>query len=495
MSEANAGLTGADHGATRLNWRLDNSYMRLPEAFWAPAAPAAFSAPRMLVFNQKLAQEIGLASGPVDANALAPTFAGAALPDGAARIAQAYAGHQFGNFTMLGDGRALLVGEQLTPDGGRVDLQFKGSGPTAFSRGGDGFAAVGPMLREYLVSEAMHALGVPTTRSLAVVATGDVVFRDRPLPGATLTRVAASHIRFGTFQYAAALGEPRLLQELAGYAIARHDVDLAGDPAAVHAFLLRVMQRHVDLVLHWIRIGFVHGVMNTDNMTVSGETIDYGPCAFIDRFDPAAVFSSIDHAGRYAFSAQPAVAQWNLARLAEALLPLLDADRDAAIRKAEAALNGFAERYQTRWRAMMWRKLGLDGEEADDMALVADLLHWMRDAGADYTNTFRALCDEAAPVPPECADPAFGAWRTRWLARRSRNAMSEADSVAMMRAANPAVIPRNHMVQRALDAAGEGDMKPFFAALEALAAPYDSWRGDPAWTQPGEGPFQTFCGT
>lgn len=493
-------VSGRGAPANRLAWKLDNTYARLPEAFWTAVAPTPAQAPGMIMFNQPLAAELGLLAdgADIDPDALAQIFSGNALPEGAASIAQAYAGHQFGNFTMLGDGRALLVGEQVAPDGRRFDLQFKGSGPTPFSRQGDGRAALGPMLREYVISEAMHALGVPTTRSLAVVATGEGVFREEPLPGAVLTRVAASHLRFGTFQYAAALGQPELLQALVDYAIDRHDPDLRGAPAPALGLLRRVMERHVDLVLNWIRVGFVHGVMNTDNMTISGETIDYGPCAFIDAFNPAAVFSSIDQGGRYAFGAQPGVAQWNLARLAEALLPLLDPDKDAAIRLAEEQLNGFRDLYQIRWQAMMRRKLGLaaiDGEEESDAALMGELLQWMRAAGADYANTFRALSDDDVTRPEQFADAAFSEWRTRWEARRARNPISPAAARALMLAANPAVIPRNHMVEDALAAATGGNLAPLKALLNALARPYEPFHGDPAYTEPGPGGFKTFCGT
>jgi len=503
MTDAAAGSAGPNSGRTpgdHLAWKLDNTYLRLPEAFWTAVAPTPVQAPRMVMFNRPLAASLGLLAegADIDAEALAQVFSGNALPGGAAAIAQAYAGHQFGNFTMLGDGRAVLIGEQITPDGRRLDLQFKGSGPTPFSRQGDGRAALGPMLREYVVSEAMHALGVPTTRSLAVVATGEGVFREEPLPGAVLTRVAASHLRFGTFQYAAALGQPELLQALVDYAIDRHDPDLKGSPAPALGLLRRVVERHVDLVLNWIRIGFVHGVMNTDNMTISGETIDYGPCAFIDAFDPAAVFSSIDQGGRYAFGAQPGVAQWNLARLAEALLPLLDRDRDAAIRLAEEQLNRFRDLYQVRWQAMMRRKLGLAaiaGEEESDAALMGDLLQWMRAAGADYTNTFRALSDHGAPRPEQFADADFTEWRARWQARRDRNPIALAEAEALMQATNPAIIPRNHMVEAALAAATGGDLAPLQALLGALARPYEPFQGDPACLQPGPAGFKTFCGT
>lgn len=478
-----------------LNWRFDNSYLHLPEAFWSRVAPATVRAPHVVIFNQPLAAELGLIKEPVDSGDLAGVFSGNVLPEGAASIAQAYAGHQFGHFTMLGDGRALLLGEQIAPDGRRFDIQFKGSGPTPFSRRGDGRAALGPMLREYIISEAMHGLGIPTTRSLAVVATGEGVFREEPMPGGVLTRVAASHLRFGTFQYAAALGDVAVLKALVDYAVARHDPDISDQASPALALLRRVMERHVDLVVDWMRVGFVHGVMNTDNMTISGETIDYGPCAFMDAFDPATVFSSIDQAGRYAFGAQPAIVQWNLARLAEALLPLIHPDQETAIRLAEEQINGFRDLYQPRWLAMMRRKLGMDGAEDADLDLIRALQDWMRIAGADYTNTFRALSDPAAPQPEAFATEEFMAWRERWNGRRSRNHGLPQASQAMMLAANPAVVPRNHLVENALTAATGGDLEPMRALLDAMARPYDFWTGDVAYTQPGPENFRTFCGT
>ena len=338
--------------------------------------------------------------------ALAALFAGNAAHEGAEPFAQAYPGHQFGGFSILGDGRAIVMGEQIAPDGRRFDIQFKGSGPTPYSRMGDGRAALGPMLREHIVGEAMHALGVRTTRSLAVVATGEPVYRDAVLPGAVLTRVAASHLRVGTFQYAAAKGDRDGLEALLAYAVERHDPDLAGGADLALSFLARVAARQADLIVDWMRIGFIHGVMNTDNMTISGETIDYGPCAFMDAYDPATCFSSIDRGRRYAFGAQPMIAQWNLARLAEALLPLIDDDEEKAIDRAQTALTAFAERCQTGWMAMMRRKLGLADEEGEDGALIDDLLTWMRDAGADYTNSFDALTEDRSPAEADDDDDA-----------------------------------------------------------------------------------------
>ena len=352
---------------TSIGWRFDHSYARLPEVMFARAAPARARAPKLVLFNHALARSLGLDATAADPQALAATFSGTTLPEGSLPIAQAYAGHQFGHFAMLGDGRALLVGEHLCPDGQRVDIQFKGSGPTPFSRRGDGRAALGPMLREYVISEAMHALGIPTTRSLAVVATGEAVFRETLLDGAVLTRVAGSHLRVGTFEYVAARNEPELLAALTDYTIARHYPECAAAERPALALLEAVIDRQAALIVEWLRVGFIHGVMNTDNMSLCGETIDYGPCAFLERYDPGTAFSSIDHAKRYAFNNQPSIAQWNLARFAEALLPAIDSDPDQALALAEAAINRFADLYRARQVDMMRNKLGLSGEaEGDD---------------------------------------------------------------------------------------------------------------------------------
>ncbi|MEO0034531.1 MAG: hypothetical protein RLZZ501_554 [Pseudomonadota bacterium] len=459
-------------------WRFDNSYGRLPPTLYTRIGPSPVAAPRLVLFNRALAAELGLDPALGAAAEAAPLFAGNRLPEGAEPLAQAYAGHQFGYFNVLGDGRAILLGEHLRPDGGRVDLQLKGAGRTPYSRGGDGRAALGPMLREYLFGEAMHALGLPTTRALAVVTTGETVLRQTPLAGAILTRVAASHLRVGSFEYAARRGAAEL-RALLDYAVARHDPGLAGRDDLPWAFLAAVADRQADLVVGWMRVGFVHGVMNSDNMTISGETIDYGPCAFLDRYHPAMVFSSIDAAGRYAFGHQMACAQWNLARLAEALLPL---DPDG-LGRAEAVIEAFGATVTARHQAMMGRKLGLAEPRPGDEALIGDLLDWMQRSGADYTNTFRALSDDPDPALPP-------GWGERWRAR--------APVADLMRRHNPAYIPRNQRVEEALAAAEAGDLAPFERLLAVLAEPYRTRPGLEAYQAPppsGAPPHRTFCGT
>jgi uncharacterized protein YdiU (UPF0061 family) len=419
-------------------------------------------------------------------------FAGNELPEGSLPIAQAYAGHQFGNFTGLGDGRAVLLGEHLTPSGVRYDVQLKGSGRTNYSRGGDGRAVLGPMLREYLMGEAMAGLGIPTTRALAVALTGEEVFRDGPQPGAVLMRVAASHIRVGTFQWAAAHEDEDALGELLRYTARRHFPALDADDA--RGFFMAVMERQIELIVGWMRVGFVHGVMNTDNMALSGETIDYGPCAFVDGYDPDAAFSSIDHQGRYSFSNQPWIARWNLARLAEAMLPLLDGDRRRAVDFANEALGGYEEVYEAQWLEMMRGKLGLAGAEAGDLRLVRDLLDWMAEQRADYTNTFRELVRGARGLAMDMEGvEGFDDWCARWRMRLGRQVPHE-----RIRMSNPAVIPRNHMVERVLMAATEGgDFGPLRDWLRVLGRPYDE-PDDPSFMA-GPGPeigrHVTYCGT
>ena len=429
-------------------------------------------------------------------------FAGNELPPGAEPIAQAYAGHQFGHFTNLGDGRAILLGEHVTPDGRRFDIQLKGSGRTRYSRNGDGRAALGPMLREYLVSEGMHALGIATSRSLAVATTGEAVPRERPLPGAVLTRVAASHIRVGTFEYAAALGDPALLPALLDHTIARHYPQVAAADDKAPAFLEAVIERQAALIARWMLVGFVHGVMNTDNMAVSGETIDYGPCAFLDAYDPGTTFSSIDRDGRYAYGSQPGIAHWNLARLAESLLPLMPGGEEAALESAKSAITTFPERFERHYVAGARAKLGLTTEEPGDRELFMALLRWMHETGADFTATLAALATlavvDAPPSPATGGGEAFGAWCTRWRARLASQPDSPADAAARMRRANPLVIPRNHRVEEALAAAEAGDLAPFERLLAAVRDPFaDTPDNEPYRSGPpaGCGPYRTFCGT
>jgi uncharacterized protein YdiU (UPF0061 family) len=478
--------------APRVGWKFDNTYRRLPAQLFAPGAPAKVRAPRVVVVNHAFAQELGLDAERLAAEA-AETLGGNALPEGAEPIAQAYAGHQFGNFTMLGDGRALLLGEHVTPAGKRVDVALKGSGRTQFSRGGDGRAALGPMLREYIVSEGMNALGVPTTRSLAVVATGEPVYRESVVPGAVLTRVAASHLRVGTFQYAAARRDPMFLRALADYAIDRHDAALTGSDEKYVAWLRAVIARQASLVAKWLLCGFIHGVMNTDNMTLSGETIDYGPCAFMDIYDPATVFSSIDHQGRYAFGNQPRIAHWNLIRFAEAILPLLHDEEPRAIALAEAALGEFPAVFEQHWVAGLRRKLGLFNAEDGDRALADAFLSVMEARGADYTNTWRSLATDTPALDDE-------EWLAKWRARLSRQSEPLEAAQALMRANSPAVIPRNHRVEEALAAAfQENDLSVMERLVAALSRPYDDVPEHQTYREPPPADvscgYQTYCGT
>ena len=480
-------------------WRFDNSYTRLPELLFDRTPPVPVQRPAILAFNEPLAADLGMDAGILRA-AGAAVFVGNELPPGADPIAQAYAGHQFGHFSNLGAGRAILLGEHLTPDGRRVDLQLKGGGRTRYSRGGDGRAAEGPMLREYIISEAMHALGIPTTRSLAVASTGEWVRRETPLPGAVLTRVAASHIRVGTFQYAAAVGEPGLLQPLLDHAIGRHapEVKSADDPAV--AFLDHVVEQQASLVAKWMHVGFVHGVMNTDNMAVSGETIDYGPCAFLDAYDPAAVFSSIDQHGRYAYGNQPSIAHWNLVRFAETLLAVVRGDEETSIAAVRGVLETFPTRYERHYLAGARAKLGLTVEEEGDRRLFDDLLGLLAATAGDFTTTFAGLAAiaEAGATPVNGADAAFREWCGRWLARLTREPCGRAGAIAVLRRSNPVVIPRNHRVEEALAAAAAGDFTVLERLLAVLRDPYvataanEPYRNGPP---SGCGPYRTFCGT
>jgi uncharacterized protein YdiU (UPF0061 family) len=479
-------------------WRLEHTYAELPELFYSPASPASVIAPRLVVFNKLLATQLGLEADALDGPEGAAIFAGNALPEGARPLAQAYAGHQFGHFTALGDGRAILLGEQITPAGERVDIQLKGAGQTRFSRRGDGRAALGPMLREYLISEALHALGVPTTRSLAVAMTGEPVYRETLLEGAVLTRVAASHIRVGTMEWAAAHRDLEAMRALAGYTRARHYPELADAPEPEMALFAAVVERQAQLIAHWQLVGFIHGVMNTDNMALSGETIDYGPCAFMDTYDPATVFSSIDHAGRYAYGNQPPIAQWNLARLAEAMLPLLDSDPDRAVERAAGELDRFPELFEQHWLNGMRSKLGLFTQEPEDKRLVEDLLAWMQRRSADFTNTFRTLSSALTAEEITQADPEFDAWHRRWQGRRGRQPQSPGEGEELMRRHNPAFIPRNHKVEEALEAATTThDFSVMTRLLNVLAVPYQGAPDLPEFSSCSRSgrPYRTFCGT
>jgi uncharacterized protein YdiU (UPF0061 family) len=484
--------------STRPALHLEGRFARdLPEMA-VPWEAERFPDARLLVLNDALASELGLDPEFLRTDAGAALLVGNALPDGATPVAQAYAGHQFGAFSpRLGDGRALLLGELRTPDGRLRDVHLKGSGPTPFARGGDGFAALGPMLREYVVSEAMHALGIPTTRSLAVVATGRPVRRETLLPGAVLTRVATSHLRVGSFQYARATGDEALLRRLADHAIARHHPAAATADRPYLALLAGVTAAQASLVAQWMLVGFVHGVMNTDNMTISGETIDYGPCAFMDAFDPATVFSSIDAGGRYAFGNQPGIALWNLARLADTLLPLIHPEQERAIELAQECLAAFGLQFQDAWRTGMRAKLGLSAEVDDETvsSMSGEFLGLLQETRSDYTSSFRALGAIARgeslglSASPGDADP-FAEWVPRWRALAP-------DAAALARA-NPVYIPRNHAVESALAAAGVGDLAPLQELLEAVTAPYTERPGFERYAEPGGeafGGYRTFCGT
>ncbi|PAE07808.1 hypothetical protein CHI12_09350 [Terribacillus saccharophilus] len=472
-----------------LDGKLHNSYTALPEAFYTKMEPNPVSEPKMVKWNEKLAAHLG-----IQQEGVLDTLAGSTFPQGASPIAQAYAGHQFGNFTMLGDGRAILLGEWQNQSGEKVDIQLKGAGRTPYSRGGDGRAALGPMLREYVISEAMHGLGIPTTRSLALVATGEPIYRETELPGAVLTRIAASHIRVGTFEYARRFCSELELKALADYSIKRHYPEIADQPDTYVQFFQAVVERQAALLAKWVSVGFIHGVMNTDNMTISGETIDYGPCAFLDRYEPMTVYSSIDVQGRYAYANQPPIAAWNLARFAEAVLPLFDEVPEKAVKKAEDILREFPRLYRKSWLDIMYRKIGIVNVRDGDEALVEDLLEWMEQAEVDYTNTFRALTtgDTASMEQAE----GFRSWKERWKDRMASEGIKAAHE--MMRSSNPNVIPRNHLVEEALEAAGNGDYTLFNRLCEIVSDPYGDTSIDPKYTEDPpepEEPFQTFCGT
>ncbi len=468
----------------------------------APVTPVPVARPRLVALNEPLAAELGLDAAELRTPEAVEMWAGNRVPDGAVPVAQVYAGHQFGAFNpQLGDGRAVLLGEVTTPDGTRVDVTLKGSGRTPFSRGGDGRAALGPVLREYLVADAMHALGIPTTRALAAVTTGETVIRDGALPGAILTRVAASHLRVGTFQYFAARGDTDRVALLIDHALERHPVDHPTDGPAALVLLDAVADRVADLVAAWMHVGFVHGVMNTDNTTISGETIDYGPCAFVDRFDTAAVFSSIDHGGRYAYGNQPTIARWNLARFAETLIPHLDDDTDEAVRLATEVIDAFSARYDAAWTAGARHKLGLDECDAGAArAHAVALVELLREHRADLTRSWRALADVdrlVAEFPPGAGDD-VRRWHTGYEELVGECGVDRGTWTARIAARNPIVIPRNHLVESALQAAVADDIEPWERLLEAVRHPFDD-PADDAFTDPAPTEFtagyRTFCGT
>ena len=491
--------------ATTELFRFDNSFARDLSGLFVEWQSAAVPAPCLLGLNDELARELGVDPADLRTPEGVAMLAGNVRPAGATPIAMVYAGHQFGGYApRLGDGRALLLGEMIDIQGRRRDLHLKGSGATPFARGGDGKAAVGPMLRELLIGEAMHALGIPTTRGLAVVATGEHIAREGMLPGAVLTRVASSHLRVGTFEFAARLGDRELLRRLADHAIARHYPDVAGEAHIYTAFYEQVVEAQASLVARWMLVGFIHGVMNTDNMTISGETIDYGPCAFMDSYDPATVYSSIDHGGRYAYGKQPTIAQWNLARLGETLLPLLDDDADAAVAAATDVLVSFTDRFRLHWQAGMRAKLGLASAADDDEQLIDDLLEMMRVHKVDHTSLFRALAsipswgdEQLRSIVDDAA--AFQPWIDRWQTRLAGEGRPPDVVAAAMEAVNPVYIPRNHLVEEALDAATAGDLEPFERLLAVVTDPFRVRSGLERYAEPAPPSFsryyQTFCGT
>lgn len=488
------------HGNISAGWNFDNSYARLPHSFYSKLNPTPVRSPEISILNDSLASSLGLNAEALRSSQGVAVLAGNSIPEGAIPLAQAYAGHQFGYFNMLGDGRAILIGEQIAPSGERFDIQLKGPGRTPYSRGGDGRAALGPMLREYIISEAMYALGIPTTRSLAVVSTGQAVIRESELPGAILTRVAASHLRVGTFQYASNWCGIEDLRTLADYTLQRHYPEADGSENRYLALLQAVMKRQASLIAKWQLVGFIHGVMNTDNMAISGETIDYGPCAFMDVYHPDTVFSSIDREGRYAYGNQPNIGGWNLARFAEAILPLLHDNELKAVELAEEALNEYFELYHGHWLGGMRAKLGILDEDEQDEALIKDLLTLMQKHRADYTNTFRALTLDSREEQSSLFDsPEYIQWHEQWQARLAKQPRSKEDSLQLMRSSNPAVIPRNHRVEEALDAASqEGDYSVMQRLLDVLSNPfaYSSDQDEYCALPPASSrPYRTYCGT
>ncbi|MFM7498614.1 MAG: protein adenylyltransferase SelO [Candidatus Fonsibacter sp.] len=475
----------------KINFKFDNSYTQLTSMMMAKVMPAKVKLPKLVLLNYDLAEKLGLNFSSLDEKQLAELFTGNTLPEGANPIAQAYAGHQFGHLTILGDGRAIVLGEHITPTNQRYDIQFKGSGRTPYSRGGDGKAALGPMLREYIISEAMYHLNIRTTRSLAVATTGENVMRETVLPGAILTRVAESHIRVGTFEYVAIKRDIQTLKKLLQYSIDRHYPEIKDLDKQAPEFLKLVMERQIDLITDWMRVGFIHGVMNTDNMSISGESIDFGPCAFMDYYNPKTVFSSIDHHGRYAFGNQPSIAQWNLARLADALLPLLDEDQNKAIEVGEEIIHSFKEKYEIKFHKMMKKKLGLITDEVDDVILIQELLDTMEKNKLDYTNTFRDLMND------KVNNETLKIFKDKWKIRIDKQNRSNEEVLTLMRNNNPVVIPRNHKVEESLKEAHKGNLVSFNNLLNALKDPYTE-RSDLLYQQPApetDKKYKTFCGT
>ena len=484
--------------SNEIGWNFDNTYSKLPESFISKISPIPVKSPELTIFNYNLAEKLGLNFSSIEKNDLSKLFSGNLLPEGSKSIAQAYAGHQFGHFTMLGDGRAVLMGEHVSKNNERFDIQFKGSGQTPFSRNGDGRAALGPMLREYIISEAMHSLNVPTTRSLAVVKTGEEVVRENILQGAILTRVASSHLRVGTFQYVAMRNNESELRTLVDYTINRHYPNIKKSKNKAIDLLKVLIELQIDLVVNWMRVGFIHGVMNTDNMSISGETIDYGPCAFMDTYDPQTVFSSIDESGRYAYFNQPSITKWNLARFAECLISLIDPKKEKAIEIATETINSFDKSYETKWINMMRDKLGLFGQDQKDQVLIIDLLTWMHKNKADYTNTFCFLMDENFQHNKIYNDENFLTWKERWKERLKLNNNTSEKYLSLMKSVNPLVIPRNHKVEEVLESANNNDLSPLKKLIKVLEKPYEKTKENIDYQSPApasDKKYKTFCGT
>jgi len=478
-------------------FKFDNTYANLPEIMATKLSPVAVKKPELVILNHDLANSLGLDFSKHSDQENAEIFSGNKLIDGSLPLAQAYCGHQFGHFVMLGDGRAILLGEHIDPKNQRWDIQLKGSGKTPYSRGGDGRAALGPMLREYIISEAIHFLNIPTTRSLAVVTTGEDVLRETKLKGAVLTRIASSHLRVGTFQYVAAKQDIAALKTLVDYAIERHYPELLQAQNKAIALFKSVMKKQIKLIVNWMRVSFIHGVMNTDNMSISGESIDYGPCAFMDHYDTKTVFSSIDHYGRYAYGSQPIIGQWNLARFAESLFPLLDQDEKKAEEIANDLIKEYEELFADEFHVMMKNKLGMISDEEQDKQMMSDLFKLMHKNQADYTNTFRYLINGKCPQEKLLNDPDFIIWEAEWKKRLSKNQKSE-DGYQLMMKHNPVFIPRNHKVEEALSAADEGDMSKFLSLCEVIKKPYAEDVSLEEYTKPAPATgrvYKTFCGT
>ncbi len=475
-------------------WNLQSSYTQISDKLFSELKPDAVTNPSTVIVNNELAEKLGLNLKGISEEDLSNLFSGNSLPYGSRPFAQAYAGHQFGQFTILGDGRAHIVGEQVTPDGEIFDIQYKGSGRTPYSRGGDGKAALGPMLREYLISEAMYYLGIPTTRSLAVVETGEKVYREVPLKGSILTRVASSHIRIGTFQFLAAHKDYEGMKSLLDFSIKRHFSNLKFSENLAIEFIKAVMQKQINLIVEWMRVGFIHGVMNTDNSTISGETIDYGPCAFMDHYDANTVFSSIDTQGRYSFANQPSIIQWNLVRLAECLLPLIDKDEKRSIEIAQNLINTFSSLFKDKWLQMMKKKLGIKDQSEDDEELINNLIKWMQQKKPDFTNTFCNLMNYDHADDEEFEDDEFNNWKREWKRR-----VESKEYLDVMISCNPTLIPRNYLVEEALsEAETDGKFDKFNELNEIISSPYQLKKVNIKYLEtPSKTniPYKTFCGT